>query len=100
VGDVIGSGTVSGPTRQRSRRPGSADIRRRGHKCSGVLLLRHLPASLTYCDTVEHFGDSRRHLVAATTSAVSKMTQFGVGQSPLPAFDRELANALSRIFCR
>jgi hypothetical protein len=26
------------------------------------------------------------------------MTQFGVGQSPLPAFDRELANALSRIF--
>jgi hypothetical protein len=36
----------------------------------------------------------------ATTSAVSKMTQFGVGQPPLPAFDRELANALSLIFCR
>jgi hypothetical protein len=31
---------------------GSNDIRRLGHKSSGVLLLRHLPASLTYCDTV------------------------------------------------
>jgi hypothetical protein len=37
---------------------------------------------------------------AAMTSVVSKMTQFGVGQSPLPAVHRELANALSRIFCR
>jgi hypothetical protein len=33
-------------------------------------------------------------------SRAGQISEFGVGRSPLPAFDRELANALSRIFCR